>query len=285
MLLNWLISFTDWSAATERYFWTGCDNRVVENYLVSGGATVVSSGLNQFAIGNFKIEATGTYRVLVTLLAGERPVRRVEGMVSIPDLSVDISGTGLPTSILGSDLKVSLSDQQNIWLYTADTQTLTVRAYLGSPQSDSIDRVRVSVVSGSSPVYRGVGSVLEVSGLSNSTTGVEDRLTVSLNVAQMSRRQQFLIDPGPIPIQLSLVSSIDGGLTWRRLPRQFTGRLSSPQITSGVLTVQVETYGGDIDRVEPKQIAHDTQVTEYPGDRGLEYMASLATGLEVRWPP
>ena len=113
------------------------------------------------------------------------------------------------------------------------------------------------------------------------------RMTASFAFAGLPRAQKnaFLQDPGPLTVELEWIYSDDQGQTWARVPRKFVGRLSRPRIVDGIYTIEIETWGGDVDRGRPRKWSHEDQRARDPTDRGMEYMRPLAAGVETRWPP
>ena len=111
------------------------------------------------------------------------------------------------------------------------------------------------------------------------------RMTASFRVFSADLRAAVLQDPGPLPVEINWIYSTDQGQSWTRLPRKFVGRLSSPTIQNGIYTIEIETYGGDVDRGRPLKWSDEDQQDRAPGDKGLEYMRQLASGIDTRWPP
>ena len=111
------------------------------------------------------------------------------------------------------------------------------------------------------------------------------RLSVTFPVTDNVLREDLLQDPGPLTVAVNWIYSLDQGSTWFRLPRKFVGRLSRPVIRNGLYTIEIETYGGDVDRGVPRKWSDDDQQSRHAGDVGLEYLRQLASGLETRWPP
>jgi len=112
------------------------------------------------------------------------------------------------------------------------------------------------------------------------------RLTASFAVAEPGLRQALMQDPGALTVIIEWIASIDQGQSWRRVPRKFVGRLSQPVIKDGIYTIEIETFGGDVDRGRPLKWSHEDQQQRHSGDRGLEYMRQLSEGISTaRWPP
>ena len=126
----------------------------------------------------------------------------------------------------------------------------------------------------------GVGEVELVSG------NPDRRLTITLSSIPPSVRAAFLQDVGAVEVEVALIFSTDKGATWRSAPLSYSGRLSSPTMVSGRLTVELETLRGDVDHGEVRYWSHEDQERRFPGDKGCEYMRQLAgKGTETGWPP
>ena len=113
------------------------------------------------------------------------------------------------------------------------------------------------------------------------------RLVASFSVVDPTLRAAFLQDLGPVMVTIEYIYSADGGLSYQIIPggRKFVGRMSNPVIKDGIYRVELETYGGDVDRGRPLRWSHEDQLRRYPGDKGLEFMRELEEGVEVKWPP
>ena len=139
--------------------------------------------------------------------------------------------------------------------------------------------------------YTGTGSVLGVSEVETVPGEPDKRVTLSLSGISLATRRQFLQDVGPMEVQIEWVFSLDRGKTWSKAPNDMTpftfhGQLSSPSMTQGVLTVEVETMRGNVDRGKPLRWSHEDQQRRHPGDKGMEYMRALANeGVTTAWPP
>ena len=126
----------------------------------------------------------------------------------------------------------------------------------------------------------GVGEVELVSG------NPDRRLTITLSSIPSALRAQFLQDVGAVEVEVALIFSADRGSTWQSAPLSYSGRLSSPTMVNGRLTVELETLRGDVDHGEVRYWSHEDQMRRFPGDKGMEYMRQLAQkGTETSWPP
>ena len=134
--------------------------------------------------------------------------------------------------------------------------------------------------------YQGGGKALGVSEYENTTGDPDRRLQIRLSGIPADMRAQFLQDSGPLPVTVGWIYSQDRGGTWAEVPIKFRGRLSSPSLVAGQLTVEVETQRGDVDQGIPLRWSHEDQQRRFPGDKGLEYMRALSQqGVESSWPP
>lgn len=92
-------------------------------------------------------------------------------------------------------------------------------------------------------------------------------------------------DPGPRDVELSMIWRESHTDAWQKA-FTFIGKLSDPYIQDGLLTVECETYTGDVDRGLTRNWSDADQKARFTGDRGLEAMPKLAEqGLTLSWPP
>ena len=139
--------------------------------------------------------------------------------------------------------------------------------------------------------YQGGGAALEVSEVETASGAPDRRVTLRLSAIPRAARRQFLQDVGPRQVTVEWVYSRDRGASWHLIPNaaaplSFKGRLSTPSLSQGGLTVEVETLRGDVDRGQPRRWSHEDQQRRYAGDDGLEYMRVLAreSGVNTGWP-
>ena len=134
--------------------------------------------------------------------------------------------------------------------------------------------------------WTGAGGLVNISEVEGAAGPESRRAQISLNVgADPTLRTRLLVDHGPVAITIRWIKSSDGGETWTATPLQFVGRLSTSTMRDGVLTAEIETYTGDIDRGRPVTWSYEEQLRRHPGDAGLEFMRSLESGVDIRWPP
>ena len=125
--------------------------------------------------------------------------------------------------------------------------------------------------------------------LSDVTTAIgapSRRMTASFAVVNRPLRLALLDDPGPLQVEIQWLFSKDAGKSWTAIGSKFVGRLSTPKITNGVYTVELETYTGDIDRGKIAKWSHERQMSRTAAvDRGMEMSNDLEVGIESKWPP
>ncbi len=110
------------------------------------------------------------------------------------------------------------------------------------------------------------------------------RMTASFHMGPLTTAQriELLQDPGPLTVQIEWIASTDQGQSWTRMPRKFVGRLSRPAIRNGIYTIEIETYGGDVDRGRPLKWSHEDQQGRFPGDLGSNTCARLRVASRSR---
>ncbi len=128
------------------------------------------------------------------------------------------------------------------------------------------------------------GAVMSISELQQEVGAPDKRLTINLVVVAEAFRRLLTMNIGAATVRIGWIYSRDMGQTWVELPRSFTGRLSAPTIKDGILTAEVETFSGDVDRGRPLMWSDVHQQERYPGDRGFEFTRELAKGVDLRWP-
>ena len=139
-------------------------------------------------------------------------------------------------------------------------------------------------------VWRGTmgegGALIELTGLTAEIGPPSRRATVRMAVTDEAIRHLFSVDLGAIGIDVGIVYSDDGGETWARSPRTGSYRLSSQSIANGVLTAELESWLGGLDRQRPRTWSDADQQARYPGDHGFAYKRQIAQGVaHIRWPP
>ena len=135
-------------------------------------------------------------------------------------------------------------------------------------------------------LYEGGGRAVGVGEIELVSGNPDRRLTITLSSIPTSVRAEFLQDVGAVEVEVALIFSADRGSTWRAAPLSYSGRLSSPTMVNGRLTVELETLRGDVDHGEVRYWSHEDQERRFPGDKGMEYMRQLAQkGTETSWPP
>ena len=90
-------------------------------------------------------------------------------------------------------------------------------------------------------LYEGGGRAVGVGEIELVSGNPDRRLTITLSSIPPSVRAEFLQDVGAVEVEVSLIFSADRGSTWRAAPLSYSGRLSSPTMVNGRLTVELET--------------------------------------------
>ncbi len=135
-----------------------------------------------------------------------------------------------------------------------------------------------------SQTWSGVGDVLSVSELELSTGEPDRRLSLSLSMIPPAQRVQFIQDTGPLAVVIEWIYHSSG--SWNPTGLKYAGRLSTPAMSRGQLTVEIETLRGDVDLSVKRLWSHEAQQERVAGDLGMEYMRALADeGVESGWPP
>ena len=136
--------------------------------------------------------------------------------------------------------------------------------------------------------YSSIGKVLGV-GVSEQRVDVPNiRLQIAIDLSETTVRAKFLQDRGPLDTTVTFIKSTDNGATWSATGWILQGKLSTPDIRDEVLTVEVETFKGDVDRGRIVVWSHEEQQRRHPGDKGLAYLRPTThqnPKRNLRWPP
>ena len=132
--------------------------------------------------------------------------------------------------------------------------------------------------------YTAVGpDVLQIGSQQTSLNG-QARMTLALSSIEPAHRSLFLQDPGRVRITVRMLYSVDGGATWQVINRFHTGYLSRPQLRGGEYAVEISIYRDELNRGFDESWSNENQERDFPGDKGLEHLAVLSSGLDIRWP-
>lgn len=112
----------------------------------------------------------------------------------------------------------------------------------------------------------------------------ETRVTIVLFATTDAIRLAFLEDPGPSRIILRQVVSLDDGVTWTLIPRAFAGRITAAELRGDRYQVDLVDRRGDPLRPVIRYWSDEDQQRRHPGDKGLQYMKAIESGVTVRWP-
>ena len=130
--------------------------------------------------------------------------------------------------------------------------------------------------------WRAGGQLLRVGRTSDDTKGPDRRVRLQLVDPDLDRAW-LAAAPGPERVEIIWLRRSSPGVAWGVLKRAY-GRLGRVVRLAGVWEAEIEPRGA-LARRRPRRWSHTDQVAAHPGDRGLEYMAGLAEGISVIWPP
>lgn len=127
-------------------------------------------------------------------------------------------------------------------------------------------------------------SLMRISAVEQQAGDPDRRASIELVLTDEQLRNELSRRIGAPTVTIHTVSQQTDG-SWTILPGSFVGRWSSSEIVGSIYRAEVETWLGDVDRGLPVVVSDETQRLAHSGDRGLEYVRSLADGFEARWPP
>ena len=134
--------------------------------------------------------------------------------------------------------------------------------------------------------YIGGGQIFKVGAFENTLGNPVRRMEIQVSVLDEVRLASFLEFLPPFEVTVKYVGRKTLDDAWVELPQGYKGRASTPRIYKGILTLELETYFGDIDYGDQKQWSHEDQMARFPGDKGLEYMRALEDeDVSTTWPP
>lgn len=134
--------------------------------------------------------------------------------------------------------------------------------------------------------WMGAGKIVELSALDKTTTSATNiRLQISLRATNPTTRKMLADNSDPVPIKIRWGYTEIGSSDIMVLGSSFLGRVSNPRFEGNFWVADLETYSGDVDYGVQRFWSDETQQTKYPGDKGFEYLRSLANGVEIAWPP
>lgn len=137
-------------------------------------------------------------------------------------------------------------------------------------------------------VFAGVGSLAGISAIQESADDIRAAgVVLSLSGVPSSLISLILTEhfqSRPATIWLAFFTS-----AWALIPdavNLFTGRMDYPVLEDGgdtaKISVYVESELVDLERPRVRRFTHEDQWELYPGDRGLEYVASIQN-MDVVW--
>ena len=130
--------------------------------------------------------------------------------------------------------------------------------------------------------YRGLtvnGTQLSAITAMESVAGLPDRqMRIEILAPEAIWRDLFDFDWGPLRVGVGFALSQDGGHTWQRLARSFSGYLSNPELNDGIFSFEVVSAISDSDQ-SPLQNWSEER------DPIFANMRELGNGFEIAWPP
>ena len=136
--------------------------------------------------------------------------------------------------------------------------------------------------------YSSIGKLLGV-GVAEQRVDVPNiRLQIVIDLSDTTVRTKFLSDRGPLDTTITFIKSTDNGATWSATGWVLRGKLSTPDIRNQALTVEVETFKGDVDRGRIVAWSHEEQQRRHTGDKGFAYLRPTThqnPKRNLRWPP
>ena len=137
--------------------------------------------------------------------------------------------------------------------------------------------------------YEGVvgpnGAFAGISEIEHSLGAPNKRVQANIIVPPEGIREILAFDSGPVVVDIQLIYSKDGGLTWKDAPISVHGFLSSPSFENGVYSCEIETWTGDIDRGFPRLWSEDSQKRRHPDDEAFQFVKQIEAGFDARFPP
>jgi len=132
--------------------------------------------------------------------------------------------------------------------------------------------------------YVGVGPEVISVRIGQATEKEDARLQVTLaGLTGPEARQAFYEFHGRVVVTVRLVYSVDGGVSWQVLPRQFSGLYSRPRIENDTVSFEVATYREQLDR--GYEVVWSGKDSYGAGDdRFFEHLTAIADGVDIRWP-
>ena len=128
------------------------------------------------------------------------------------------------------------------------------------------------------------GSLMRISSIQETTDSPDARMQIFINVTKDSVRSMLARDFGSPKVTVFWVWSQDGR-TWQRIPRRYIGNVSQVTANGGVLTVEVETRTGDVDKGLTIWWNDESHRQRYPDDTGFRHLRQLQeVGAQIKWP-
>ena len=127
-----------------------------------------------------------------------------------------------------------------------------------------------------------VSSIGNVSDLNSNSRSIQ----VTISSIDPQNRNIFLNPVGLAEVRLQTLTSMDSGITWRKIGQQVVGVISSPVLSGGAYTFQIEPRSALVDRARLVYWSHEDRIRRYGiKDQGMSQMPKLSDqGVLGRWP-
>ena len=135
-----------------------------------------------------------------------------------------------------------------------------------------------------SRTYLGAGHIVSIDDLEDTLGEPDKRINMSISSIPLDLRNMFIESAGRVQVTIGVITSPDGN-TWTRIPRQFVGVVSNPEMRGTVYSFDVVEEALDVDYGRAIFWTDEDQQLKYPGDLGLEHVKDIASGVDLSWPP
>ena len=129
------------------------------------------------------------------------------------------------------------------------------------------------------------GNLLRLGDAEDALSAVDARLEIGF-LSTADEPVDYRIDPGPLQVTVSWLARTAGsGDPWEEVHREL-GRFSGlTRSGDGSYSAEIEAEQSRIAGQIGRMWSNEDQTARFPGDRGFEFLARLAAGYPVNWPP
>lgn len=134
--------------------------------------------------------------------------------------------------------------------------------------------------------------VMGVSAISATADGIPQRMGITIGIDSTRddiRHSVTAVDLGPVAVTMYFVYRETGAEAWTLMhdgtePRVIKGRSAQSTFVKGVWSFEVENRVHDADRLVVDVWSDSVHQAKHPGDKGMEFVASIEEGLDFDWP-